>query len=52
MKLPYARSKKTQPNLPNMFLMNEQIRQKIIAICNDTIEKKGVKVGLSFYAFF
>jgi hypothetical protein len=32
--------------------MNEALRQKIIRICNDKIEKKGEKVGLSFYAFF
>lgn len=32
--------------------MNEKIRQKIINICNEKIEKKGTNVGLSFYAFF
>lgn len=32
--------------------MNEKIRQKIITVCNDKIEKKGNNVGLSFYAFF
>ena len=32
--------------------MNASISQKIIAICNDKIEKKGENVGLSFYAFF
>ncbi len=32
--------------------MNETVRQRIIEICNDKIEKKGVNVGLSFYAFF
>ena len=32
--------------------MNDQIRQKIIQVCNDKIEKKGTNVGLSFYAFF
>ncbi|GJM31867.1 MAG: hypothetical protein DHS20C18_08680 [Saprospiraceae bacterium] len=32
--------------------MNEMIRQKIIEICDKKIEKKGVDVGLSFYAFF
>lgn len=26
--------------------------EKIIAICNQKIEQKGVNVGLSFYAFF
>lgn len=33
-------------------MMNKEIRQKIIAICNEKIEKKGDNVGLSFYAFF
>ena len=32
--------------------MNESITQKIIAVCNEKIEKKGTQVGLSFYAFF
>ena len=32
--------------------MTEKIRQKIIAVCNEKIEKKGENVGLSFYAFF
>lgn len=32
--------------------MNEIIRKKIIAICNEKMEKKGENVGLSFYAFF
>jgi len=32
--------------------MNKIIRQKIVKICNDKIEKKGNNVGLSFYAFF
>jgi len=32
--------------------MNPTISQKIIAICNEKIEKKGENVGLSFYAFF
>ena len=32
--------------------MNPEIRQKIIRICNEKIEKKGEHVGLSFYAFF
>ena len=27
-------------------------KQKMIAICNNKIEKKGTNVGLSFYAFF
>ena len=32
--------------------MNASIRQKIITVCNEKIETKGDKVGLSFYAFF
>lgn len=32
--------------------MNEEIKQKIIQVCNDKIAKKGTNVGLSFYAFF
>jgi hypothetical protein len=32
--------------------MNKEIREKIIAVCNEKIEKKGDNVGLSFYAFF
>jgi hypothetical protein len=32
--------------------MNKRIKEKIIAVCNDKIAKKGENVGLSFYAFF
>ncbi|SOU86301.1 DUF6500 family protein [Tenacibaculum dicentrarchi] len=32
--------------------MTDEIKQKIIAICDDKIAKKGTNVGLSFYAFF
>jgi len=32
--------------------MNQEIKQKMIAICNEKITKKGTNVGLSFYAFF
>ena len=32
--------------------MTEEIKQKMIAICNEKIAKKGPNVGLSFYAFF
>lgn len=32
--------------------MNTLIKAKIIKICSDKIEKKGINVGLSFYAFF
>jgi hypothetical protein len=32
--------------------MNEGLRQKIIAVCDQKIAQKGESVGLSFYAFF
>ncbi|WP_282115776.1 DUF6500 family protein [Cellulophaga baltica] len=32
--------------------MTAAIKNKIIAVCTDKIEKKGSNVGLSFYAFF
>ena len=32
--------------------MNPILREKIIAVCNEKIAKKGTNVGLSFYAFF
>ena len=32
--------------------MNKEINQKIIAVCDEKIAKKGENVGLSFYAFF
>ena len=32
--------------------MNKEIKEKIIAVCNEKIAKKGENVGLSFYAFF
>ena len=32
--------------------MNPILKQKIIAVCNEKIAKKGTNVGLSFYAFF
>ena len=32
--------------------MNREIKEKIIAVCDDKIAKKGDNVGLSFYAFF
>lgn len=32
--------------------MTEEIKQKMIAVCNEKIAKKGTNVGLSFYAFF
>jgi len=32
--------------------MTKTLKNKIIKICNEKIEKKGLNVGLSFYAFF
>ncbi|WP_075188164.1 DUF6500 family protein [Teredinibacter haidensis] len=32
--------------------MRESLKQKIIDVCDEKIEKKGENVGLSFYAFF
>ena len=32
--------------------MKEQLRNKIIEVCDKKIEAKGENVGLSFYAFF
>jgi len=32
--------------------MKESMKKKIIEVCNKKIESKGIKVGLSFYAFF
>ena len=32
--------------------MNQQLKDKIIAVCDEKIAKKGSNVGLSFYAFF
>ena len=32
--------------------MTQELRDKIIAVCNSKIEQKGNNVGLSFYAFF
>ena len=32
--------------------MNQEIKDKIIDICNKKIAQKGKNVGLSFYAFF
>jgi len=32
--------------------MNEQLKQKIIEVCDAKIAAKGFNVGLSFYAFF
>ena len=32
--------------------MREELRTKIIEVCNKKIASKGEKVGVSFYAFF
>ncbi|WP_428738805.1 DUF6500 family protein [Sulfurimonas sp.] len=32
--------------------MRENIKKKIIEVCNEKIKKKGEGVGVSFYAFF
>ena len=32
--------------------MREELRKKIIEVCDQKIEKKGSDVGISFYAFF
>lgn len=32
--------------------LREELRKKIIEVCDQKIEKKGEDVGLSFYAFF
>lgn len=32
--------------------MEQKLKDKIISVCDDKIEKKGTNVGLSFYAFF
>ena len=36
----------------SMVTMRPSLRQKIIAVCDEKIAKKGETVGLSFYAFF
>ncbi|WP_199610088.1 DUF6500 family protein [Flocculibacter collagenilyticus] len=32
--------------------MNAELKQKILAVCDQKIKQKGNNVGLSFYAFF
>jgi len=32
--------------------MRENLKKKIIQVCNTKIESKGLNVGLSFFAFF
>ncbi len=32
--------------------MNQQLKQKIIEVCDAKVATKGSNVGLSFYAFF
>lgn len=33
-------------------MLNDKMKQHIIAVCDKKIEAKGTNVGLSFYAFF
>ncbi len=37
---------------PLMDKMTPQLKQKIIAVCQQKITQKGEQVGVSFYAFF
>lgn len=32
--------------------MRESLKKQIIQVCDEKVAKKGVNVGLSFYAFF
>lgn len=32
--------------------MKKQVKDKILQVCNEKINKKGITVGVSFYAFF
>lgn len=32
--------------------MRPELKNKIISVCDEKLEKKGPNVGLSFYAFF
>ncbi|MET0889342.1 MAG: DUF6500 family protein [Stenotrophomonas maltophilia] len=32
--------------------ISESLRQRVMDVCSEKIEKKGAGVGLSFYAFF
>lgn len=34
------------------FVVTKELKNKIIAVCNQKIAQKGTHVGLSFYAFF
>lgn len=33
-------------------MLNKELRQKMISVCDAKIASKGINVGLSFYAFF
>lgn len=33
-------------------MLNKDLRQKMISVCDAKIASKGINVGLSFYAFF
>ena len=35
-----------------IYKVRKVLKNKIIEVCNNKIEKKGLNVGLSFYAFF
>lgn len=50
--IPIAQKSFPSPHNKSKIKMNPTISQKIIAICNEKIKKKGENVGLSFYAFF
>lgn len=32
--------------------INQEMKKKIVQVCDDKIKQKGASVGLSFYAFF
>ncbi len=34
------------------MMLDREIKEKIIQVCDEKVEKKGSNVGLSFYAFF
>ena len=34
------------------MMLNQNIQEKMLKVCNEKIAKKGENVGLSFYAFF
>jgi len=36
----------------NVKQMKDSLRKRMIEVCDEKIAKKGINVGLSFYAFF